>query len=210
METKEKELQNTEKEEQIETKEKSDIKIEEKSEEVKTEETKESIENILKQKEEEIKIWKERALRYAAEVENLKKMFKREKEEYYKFALESVFKELLNSIDNLERALDAFEESQNIEALKEGVYLSLKVLMQTLEKYGLKQFSPEIGEAFHPHYHEALSTETHPEIPNGGIVKVYQKGYKLHDRVIRPALVAVSIGKQEESKQEEKDVTESK
>jgi molecular chaperone GrpE len=79
-------------------------------------------EEQLKQKEEEIKYWKELALRYAAELENLKKAFKREKEEYYKFALETVFKELLPNIDNLERALKAFEQSENKEALKKGVF----------------------------------------------------------------------------------------
>jgi len=144
--------------------------------------------------EEELKIWKDRALRYAAEIENLKKAFKREKEEYFKFALETVFKELLPSIDNLEMALKAFESSSNIEALKQGVELTLKVLVQTLEKFGLKQFEPAPGDPFHPHFHEALQTEPHPEIPDGSITKVFQKGYLLHNRVIRPALVCVCQG----------------
>ncbi|MBO8143867.1 MAG: nucleotide exchange factor GrpE [Thermodesulfobacterium sp.] len=157
-----------------------------------------SVEEQLKQKEEEIKHWKEMALRYAAEVDNLKKVFKREKEEYYKFALETVFKEILPSIDNLERALEAFEQSENKEALKEGVELTLRSIIQTLEKFGLKQFIPSVGEPFVPHLHEALSTEEHPEIPNGSITKVYQKGYKLHDRIIRPALVCVCVSKKEE------------
>jgi molecular chaperone GrpE len=154
-------------------------------------------EEQLKHKEEEIKYWKELALRYAAELENLKKAFKREKEEYYKFALETVFKELLPNIDNLERALKAFEQSENKEALKKGVELTLRSIIQTLEKFGLKQFIPSIGEPFKPYLHEALSTEEHPEIPDGGITKVYQKGYKLHDRIIRPALVCVCASKKE-------------
>ncbi len=169
--------------------------------EIQKEEKKEesiSVEEQLKQKEEEIKHWKEMALRYAAEVDNLKKVFKREKEEYYKFALETVFKEILPSIDNLERALEAFEQSENKEALKEGVELTLRSIIQTLEKFGLKQFIPSVGEPFVPHLHEALSTEEHPEIPNGSITKVYQKGYKLHDRIIRPALVCVCVSKKEE------------
>ncbi len=168
----------------------------------------EDCEKRLKMLEEEVKKWKEAALRYAAEVENLKKAFKREKEEYYKFALESVFKELLPSIDNLERSLEAFAQSQNLDALKEGVELSLKVLLQTLEKFGLTQFEPAIGDMFEPHIHEALSTEEHPEVPDGGITKVYQKGYKLHERVIRPALVCVCTGSkkgQGEEKNEKKD-----
>jgi len=152
--------------------------------------------------EEELKEWKDRALRYAAEIENLKKAFKREREEYFKFALETVFKELLPSIDNLEMALKAFETSSNTQALKEGVELSLKVLVQTLEKFGLKQFEPAVGEPFHPHFHEALQAEPHEEIPNGGILKVFQKGYKLHERVIRPALVCVCQGKPKKVEEE--------
>jgi molecular chaperone GrpE len=168
-----------------------------KKEEVQTKEGEET-----KNLEEELKLWKERALRYAAEVENLKKAFQREKEEYYKFALENVFRELLPSIDNLELALKSFETSQNISALKEGVALSLKVLIQTLEKFGLKQFEPAIGEPFQPYLHEALQTEHHPEIENGKITRVFQKGYMLHNRVIRPALVCVCMGRQQEETQE--------
>lgn len=169
-----------------------------------SEEEKDSIQEKLEQ---ELKEWKERALRYAAEVENLKKSFKREREEYFKFALESVFKELLPSVDNLEMALKAFETTQNIESLKEGVNLTLKVMVQTLEKFGLKQFEPIIGDTFHPHFHEALQVEVHPEIPNGRITKVFQKGYMLHDRVIRPALVCVCQGKPEtkETKESEEE-----
>lgn len=154
-----------------------------------------SEEEKISKLEEEVKGWKEKALRYAAEVENLKKAFKREKEEHFKFALETVFKELLPSIDNLEMALKAFETSQNLQALRDGVELSLKVLIQTLEKFGLKQFEPAVGDPFHPHFHEALQAEHHEEIPNGGIIRVFQKGYKLHERVIRPALVCVCQGK---------------
>jgi len=165
-------------------------------------------EKDLKELQEELKKWKELALRYAAEVENLKKTFKREKEQYYKFALEAVFKELLPSIDNLERSLEAFSQSKNMDALKEGVELSLKILVQTLGKFGLTQFVPEVGEKFEPYLHEALSTEEHPEIPNGRITKVYQKGYKLHDRLLRPALVSVST-KKETQESSDKDNKES-
>lgn len=171
--------------------------------EISEEPQKEEISEKELKMEEEIKYWKELALRYAAEVENLKKAFKREKEEYYKFALETVFKELLPSIDNLERALEAFKHTENKEALKEGVELTLKSIIQSLEKFGLKQFMPSIGEPFQPYLHEALSTEEHPEIPDGGIIKVYQKGYKLHDRIIRPALVCVCMSKEKKETKEE-------
>ncbi|NPA39843.1 MAG: nucleotide exchange factor GrpE [Thermodesulfobacteria bacterium] len=191
-------MQEAKEEVREEVKEEVKDKVEEEKKEevsVKAEADKESQEQKI---DEELKYWKNMALRYAAEVENLKKSFKREKEEYYKFALESVFKELLPAIDNLERALEAFSQSQNIEALKQGVELTLKSIIQALEKFGLTQFEPAIGEPFHPNFHEALSTEEHPEVPSGAITKVYQKGYKLHERVIRPALVCVSSGKSQE------------
>ncbi len=147
--------------------------------------------------EEELRQWKDRALRYAAEIENLKKTWQREKEEYYKFALEQVFRELLPSIDNLEYALKSFETTRNLEALKEGISLSLKVILQTLEKFGLKQFEPAIGDDFEPWLHEALQTEEHPELERGKITRVLQKGYMLHQRLLRPALVCVCEKKKE-------------
>jgi len=141
---------------------------------------------------EEVKTWKERALRYAAEVENLKKTFKREKEEFYRYALENVFRELLPSVDNLERALEAAEKSGEARTLVEGVALTLKGLISAMEKFGLTQFEVALGEAFNPHHHEALHVEETEEHPEGTVVRVYQKGYRLHDRVLRPALVAVA------------------
>ena len=141
---------------------------------------------------EECRQWQDRALRFAAEVENLKKAVKREKEEFFKYALEQVFRELLPSIDNLERALEAAEQSRDAKALIDGVALTLKGLIQAMEKFGLKQFEVALGEAFNPHHHEALHLEETEEHPEGTVVRVYQKGYRLHDRVIRPALVAVA------------------
>lgn len=171
--------------------------------EIQEEKNKEDIERLQT----EISYWKDLALRYAAEVENLKKSLKKEKEEFYKFALEAVFRELLPAIDNLERALESFSTTQNLEALKQGVELTLKSIVASLEKFGLKQFIPSVGETFHPAYHEALATEPHPEFPNGSITKVYQKGYILHGRVLRPALVCVCMGKEKPSPtQEEKKV----
>ncbi|QJA05658.1 nucleotide exchange factor GrpE [Thermosulfurimonas marina] len=150
---------------------------------------------------EECRLWQERALRFAAEVENLKKAVKREKEEFYKYALEQVFRELLPSIDNLERALEAAEKSQDVKVLIEGVALTLKGLIQSMEKFGLQQFEAVLGENFNPHHHEALHLEETEEHPEGTVVRVYQKGYRLHDRVIRPALVAVAKRPAKEEKE---------
>ncbi len=168
-------------------------------EEVKKEETqeqypesREELIELLKKKEAEVKEYKELMLRYAAEVENLKKSFKREKEEYFKYALETFMKELLPFVDNLERALEAARQSNDVKAIVEGIELTLKGLLQTLEKFGLKQFEVAIGEAFSPEFHEALAVEESEKHPEGTVVRTFQKGYTLHERVIRPALVAVA------------------
>lgn len=159
-------------------------------------------EEEYRQLKEECKLWQERALRYAAEVENLKKSFKREKEEFSKYALEHLFKELLPSIDNLERALEAAEKSQDPKGLIEGVALTLKGLLNAMEKFGLTQFEAALGEPFNPHHHEALHMEETEEHPEGTVVRVYQKGYRLHDRIIRPALVAVAKNKKQDEEKE--------
>ncbi len=155
-------------------------------------ESREELIQLIKQKEAEAKENRDRMLRYAAEVENLKKSFKREKEEYFKYALETFMKELLPFVDNLERALEAARESQDVKAIVEGIELTLKGLLQTLEKFGLKQFEVAIGEAFRPEVHEALAVEETHEHPEGTVVRTFQKGYTLHDRVLRPALVSVA------------------
>ncbi len=173
-------------------------------------ESREELIELLKKKEAEAKEYKELMLRYAAEVENLKKSFKREKEEYFKYALETFMKELLPFVDNLERALEAAKESQDAKALIEGIELTLKGLLQTLEKFGLKQFEVAIGEAFRPELHEALAVEETHEHPEGAVVRTFQKGYTLHERVIRPALVAVAKKPAEKKTPEESSGEEEK
>ncbi len=163
-------------------------------------ESREELIELLKQKEAEAKEYREMMLRYAAELENLKKSFKREKEEYFKYALETFMKELLPFVDNLERGLEAARQTNDIKALIEGIELTLKGLLQTLEKFGLKQFEVAIGEAFRPEVHEALAVEETHEHPEGTVVRTFQKGYTLHERVIRPALVAVAKKPQGEEK----------
>ncbi len=166
-------------------------------------ESREELIELIKQKEAEAREYREKMLRYAAEVENLKKAFKREKEEYFKYALETFMKELLPFVDNLERALEAAKQSHDVKAIVEGIELTLKGLLQTLEKFGLRQFEVAIGEAFRPELHEALAVEETHEHPEGAVVRTFQKGYTLHERVIRPALVAVAKKPQEKKTPEE-------
>ncbi len=173
-------------------------------------ESREELISLLKQKEAEAKENRDRMLRYAAEVENLKKSFKREKEEYFKYILETFIKEFLPFVDNLERALEAANQTKDIKTLTEGIELTLKGLFKTFEKFGLKQFEAAIGESFQPEFHEALMVEETHEYPEGTIVRTFQKGYTLHNRVIRPALVSVAKKPSEKITSEEASSDENK
>ena len=94
-------------------------------------------------------------------------------------------------LDNLERAVDSAKDSRDIDTLLEGLELTLSGYLKTLEKFGLKVFASE-GQRFDPNIHEALSIEETHEVDENTVVKELLKGYKLHERVLRPALVVVS------------------
>ncbi len=145
----------------------------------------------LMAKEEELEECKEKVLRLAAELENFKKRIEREKAEHMKFALEAFAKELLPFLDNLERAVASAKESKDLEGLIEGLELTLAGYLKTLEKFGLKTFAAE-GQRFDPSFHEALTVEENPDVDHNVVLKELLRGYTLHDRVLRPALVVVS------------------
>jgi molecular chaperone GrpE len=150
-----------------------------------------SVEEKLAKAEEELEACKDKVLRLAAELENFKKRTQREKEEHIKYALETFAKELLPFLDNLERAIEAARESKDIDKLLEGLDLTLSGYFKTLEKFGLKVFAAE-GKRFDPNYHEALTTEVNHNVEENTVVKELLKGYTLHERVLRPAMVVVS------------------
>jgi molecular chaperone GrpE len=145
----------------------------------------------LKKKEEENKELYDRWLRLSAELENYKKRMEKEKSELYKFANENIIKDLLPVVDNLERALAHGKETENAQALLEGVELTHKALMTVLEKYGLTRVEA-LGETFDPKSHEAVMVQEDPNRPEGEVIGQMQIGYRLHNRLIRPAMVVVS------------------
>lgn len=153
-----------------------------------------ALEEDLKKNEEHIRELEDRLLRGRAELENLRKRLHKEMQEALKYAIEPFLKEFLPSIDNLERALDAAKSSHNVEALVEGVTLTLNEIRKVLAKHGIKEVE-SLGRSFDPRVHEALERLETDEVPNGHISREYQKGYLLHDRLIRPAKVAVSVNK---------------
>lgn len=136
--------------------------------------------------EKELADTKDQLLRTAAEYANYRARSAKEKEQTYSNAKGNVVAELLPVIDNLERAIA--QESEDYEALRKGVQMTLDGLMASLEKLGVEQFG-ESGDAFDPNLHNAVMHVEDETLDENVICDVFQKGYKLGDRVIRAAMV---------------------
>ncbi len=175
----------------------------EKEEKKKTpEELIKELEDKLEEKERKIKELEDKLIRVVAEMEHLKRRFKKEKEEYQKYCHEEIVKAIIPAIDNLERAISHASSKENFEAIKEGVEITLKLLLKSLEEFGVKQI-PAKGKKFDPFYHEAMSTVETDEYEPGTVVEEFRKGYMLGDRLLRPSLVSVAKKPEEKEKQEE-------
>jgi molecular chaperone GrpE len=140
---------------------------------------------------------REQLLRVSAEFENYKKRAQRHMEDFKKYANEALLRELLTVVDNLERAISS---SVDIAAAKssdacivEGVELTLKEIMRVLEKFHVTPIDA-LGKSFDPSIHEAVMQEETDVFPSNTVCKVLQKGYMIHDRLLRPAMVSVSCG----------------
>ena len=130
-------------------------------------------------------------LRALAEMENFKKRLNREHEEQLRFAAESVLGDLLPSLDNLDLALQYGNVSEVCRDMLTGVEMTRKLLLDAVKKHGLEPVGTE-GEPFTPEVHEALTFEDRTDMEPGHVSKVLQRGYKLKERLLRPAKVAVS------------------
>lgn len=131
-------------------------------------------------------------VRSKAELENLRRRHERDIENAHKYALEKFSSELLPIIDSLEMgALAATSEGATLEQVKEGTELTLKMLLNSIDKFGIKAVHPE-GEPFNPEFHQAMSMLESPEHDPNTVMTVMQKGYTLNERLIRPAMVVVS------------------
>lgn len=131
-------------------------------------------------------------LKVVADYENLKKRLYKDLEYRIKFANSELIKSLLPVIDHLEMALHHTKEQMNLDALIDGVSLTLKQFKSVLETFGLKDIPVGENEIFDPSKHEALMLDSHEDKENNIITKVLQKGYTLHGNTIRPAKVAVN------------------
>ena len=138
----------------------------------------------------------DRYLRVYADFENYKKRSARDVEEFRKFANESLLKEMLNVVDNLERAIDSSNtDSENNASIVAGIQMTLKEILSIFEKFQVTPINSP-GTPFDPRYHQAFQQEASDEHPENTVVRELQKGYLLHDRLLRPAMVVVSKKKE--------------
>lgn len=150
-----------------------------------------ALEAELARLQDELTTAKEQGLRALAEAQNIRRRAEADIEKAHKFGLEKFANELLPVADNLERALDAANNTSDIKALVEGVEMTLKALLAAFEKQQLIPVSPE-GEPFNPQLHQAMTAVENPNVEANTVLNVFQKGYTLHGRLVRPAMVVVS------------------
>lgn len=153
--------------------------------------------------EQESKDAQDRLLRVSAEFENYKKRSAREMEGFKKFANESLIKQMLPIVDNLERAIDSSGNGEeNDESIVEGVSMIRNEILRVFEKFGVKPIT-SVGETFDPVFHEAVMQEASEEHPENTVTKELQKGYIIHERLLRPSMVIVSKAAKNESEEKE-------
>ena len=131
-------------------------------------------------------------LRLAAEFENYKRRALRDQRDHVRFANEGLLKELVPILDNLQRAIQASKEQHESERLVQGVELTLKQFLETLMKFGVRPIE-SVGKPFDPALHQAVARVESADAPENTVLEEYQKGYLLHDRVLRAAMVAVAV-----------------
>lgn len=134
----------------------------------------------------------DRFLRAKAEMENLRRRTDRELSNAHKYAVEKFARELLSVVDSLELGIQASEsDDPEVLKLREGSELTLKLLLDIMEKFNIKPVG-KVGDRFDPELHQAMTTQPSSDAEPDTVLQVMQKGYQIHDRLLRPALVIVS------------------
>ncbi|MGD9806142.1 MAG: nucleotide exchange factor GrpE [Hyphomicrobiaceae bacterium] len=141
---------------------------------------------------------KDRLLRAHAEMDNVRKRLEREKADQAKFAITKFARDIVGIGDNVQRAIEAvpqrmIEQDAALKSFFEGVTMIERELLSVLGRHGIKRLDPK-GEPFDPHYHQAVVEVPSEDVPAGSVTQVFQSGYIIEDRVLRPAMVAVSKG----------------
>jgi molecular chaperone GrpE len=137
-------------------------------------------------------------LRLLADIDNLRKRTEREKDETAKYAVTRFARDVVGVADNFERAIQtvpqgAVDADATLKGLVEGVTMTERELINVLERYGVKRLSPK-GEPFDPHKHQAMMETENVDVAPGTIIEVYQAGYTIEERILRPAMVVVAKG----------------
>lgn len=145
----------------------------------------------LLDKADEIEAVNDKYLRLAAEFENYKRRVQRDQRDTLRFANEKLLRDMLPTLDNLERAIQSGRNQDNVDGILKGIDLTYKHFIETLQKIGVTQVS-SVGEIFDPAKHQAVGHVESSSVPENAIVEEYQKGYFLHDRILRPAMVTVA------------------
>jgi molecular chaperone GrpE len=154
------------------------------------------LEAKLEAKEQEAGETYDRLLRVSAEFDNYKKRSSREMEEFRKFANQSLIKEMLSVVDNLELAMNSTNNHQNIDKdLVQGLDMTHKEILKVFEKFNVKPIDAK-GQPFDPAFHEAVMQEETDDVEKNTVVNELQRGYMIHDRLLRPAMVVVAKPKE--------------
>lgn len=140
---------------------------------------------------EEVEKFREAALRAQADAQNVRRRAELDVEKAHKFGVEKFAKEVVTVADNLERALNSTEKAEGEDLMREGVELTLKGLLEAMARFEVKPVDPQ-GEPFNPELHQAMTMVPNPNLEPNTVMDVIQKGYTLHGRLLRPAMVIVS------------------
>jgi molecular chaperone GrpE len=152
------------------------------------------LQQALVAKAEEVKSLNDKYLRLAAEFDNYKRLIQRDQRDQIRFGNESLLKELLPVVDNLERAIKSSREGGNTDVLIQGVELTLKQLTGALTRFHVTPIQT-IGQLFDPATHQSVTSVASKKVPEQHVVEEFQRGYLLHDRILRAAMVSVSTGR---------------
>ncbi|RKZ43329.1 MAG: nucleotide exchange factor GrpE [Gammaproteobacteria bacterium] len=134
----------------------------------------------------------DKAIRAQAELDNVRKRTTRDVENAHKYALDKFINELLPVLDSMEMGIVASVEAEDVNSLREGLELTLKMFCTSLEKSGVHPVNPQKGDKFNPEQHEAMTMQEVDDAESGTVVTTLQKGYELNGRLIRPAMVIVA------------------
>ena len=142
--------------------------------------------------EEQLAAAQDQSLRVAADLQNVRRRAEQDVEKAHKFALEKFASDLLPIVDSLERGLDLSNpDDESIRPMREGIELTLKMFADTLKRYHLEAIDPH-GQPFNAEHHQAMAMQESADVEPNSVLKVFQKGYQLNGRLLRPAMVVVS------------------